>query len=87
MTVEPGVTNLEITNASSHRLLLRAGSIEPVVCSIGGNIAENRRRALLEIRLHRHHVLGVEALPNGDLIPVGGGASYARPGSLGVLVA
>ncbi len=90
VTVEPGVTNLEIT-----RRVAAAGCYyapdpsSQVVCSIGGNIAENSGGAhCLKYGFTVHHVLGVEAvLPNGDLIHAGGGA-LDTPGLdlLGVLV-
>ena len=71
------------------RLPLRAGSIEPAICSIGGNIAENSGGAhCLKYGFTVHHVLGVEAvLPNGDLVHLGGAAVDAPGLDLsGVLV-
>ena len=75
VTVEPGVTNLEITR----RAAPFGGHYAPdpssqLVCSIGGNIAENSGGAhCLKYGFTVHHVLGVEAvLPNGDSIDVGG---------------
>jgi glycolate oxidase len=77
VTVEPGVTNLEIT-----RQVAAAGCYyapdpsSQVVCSIGGNIAENSGGAhCLKYGFTVHHVLGVEAvLPDGELATFGGPA-------------
>ena len=90
VTVEPGVTNLEIT-----RRVAPAGCYyapdpsSQIVCSIGGNIAENSGGAhCLKYGFTVHHVLGVEAvLPDGELVHVGGSVLDA-PGLdlLGVLV-
>jgi glycolate oxidase len=90
ITVEPGVTNMEIS-----RRVAAAGCYyapdpsSQIVCSIGGNIAENSGGAhCLKYGFTVHHVLGVEAvLPNGDLVELGG-AALDPPGLdlLGVLV-
>ena len=60
-----------------------------LICSIGGNVAENSGGAhCLKYGFTVHHVLGVEAvLPNGEMIHLGGPALDA-PGidMLGVLV-
>ena len=64
ITVEPGVTNLEIT-----RRVAAAGCYyapdpsSQVVCSIGGNVAENSGGAhCLKYGFTVHHVLGAEAV-------------------------
>jgi glycolate oxidase len=75
VTVEPGVTNLEIT-----RRVTGAGCYyapdpsSQIVCSIGGNIAENSGGAhCLKYGFTVHHVLGVEAvMPDGELVAFGG---------------
>jgi len=90
VTVEPGVTNLEITRrVASQGCYYAPDPSSQVVCSIGGNIAENSGGAhCLKYGFTVHHVLGVEAvLPNGDLIHVGG-PTLDRPGLdlLGVMV-
>jgi glycolate oxidase len=77
VTAEPGVTNLEIT-----RQVAAAGCYyapdpsSQIVCSIGGNIAENSGGAhCLKYGFTVHHVLGVEAvLPDGGLVSFGGPA-------------
>jgi glycolate oxidase len=88
--VEPGVTNLEITKrVAPFGCYYAPDPSSQVVCSIGGNIAENSGGAhCLKYGFTVHHVLGVEAvLPNGDLVHIGG-AVLDAPGLdlLGVLV-
>jgi glycolate oxidase len=88
--VEPGVTNLEITRrAAPFGCYYAPDPSSQVVCSIGGNIAENSGGAhCLKYGFTVHHVLAVEAvLPNGDLVHLGGTA-LDTPGLdlLGVLV-
>jgi glycolate oxidase len=86
VTVEPGVTNAEIT-----RRVAPAGCYyapdpsSQIVCSIGGNIAENSGGAhCLKYGFTVHHVLGVEAvLPDGELVRLGG--SVADPPGAGLL--
>ncbi len=90
VTVEPGVTNLEITKrVASAGCYYAPDPSSQIVCSIGGNIAENSGGAhCLKYGFTVHHVLAVEAvLPNGELIHVGGSA-VDPPGLdlLGVLV-
>jgi len=90
VTVEPGVTNLEITKrVAPFGCYYAPDPSSQIVCSIGGNIAENSGGAhCLKYGFTVHHVLGVEAvLANGDLIHVGGRVLDA-PGFdlLGVLV-
>jgi len=75
VVVEPGVTNLEITRAvSPFGCYYAPDPSSQVVCSIGGNIAENSGGAhCLKYGFTVHHVVGVEAvLPNGDLVHLGG---------------
>jgi glycolate oxidase len=88
--VEPGVTNLEITKrVAAFGCYYAPDPSSQVVCSIGGNIAENSGGAhCLKYGFTVHHVLGVEAvLPDGELVHIGG-AVLDRPGLdlLGVLV-
>ena len=90
VTVEPGVTNLEITKqVAPFGCYYAPDPSSQIVCSIGGNIAENSGGAhCLKYGFTVHHVLGVEAvLPNGELVHIGGAALDA-PGLdlLGVLV-
>jgi glycolate oxidase len=90
VTVEPGVTNLEISRqVAPFDCYYAPDPSSQVVCSIGGNIAENSGGAhCLKYGFTVHHVLGVEAvLPNGDLVQIGG-PTLDTPGFdlLGVLV-
>ena len=90
ITVEPGIMNLEVT-----RRVAPAGyyyAPDPssqVICSIGGNVAENSGGAhCLKYGFTVHHVVGVEAvLPDGEMVHLGGPA-LDSPGLdlLGVLV-
>src|SRR5499427_2523972 len=88
--VEPGVTNLEITkHVAPFGCYYAPDPSSQVVCSIGGNIAENSGGAhCLKYGFTVHHVLGAEAvLPDGELVHFGG-AVLDAPGLdlLGVLV-
>ncbi len=90
VTVEPGVTNLEITKRVAPLGLYYAPDpSSQSVCSIGGNIAENSGGAhCLKYGFTVHHVLGIEVvLPNGDLVTIGG-ATLDTPGLdlLGVFI-
>ena len=90
ITVEPGVTNLEVTRrVASAGYYYAPDPSSQVICSIGGNVAENSGGAhCLKYGFTVHHVLGVEAvLPDGELVHLGGQA-LDSPGLdlLGVLV-
>src|SRR3954469_25647442 len=90
VTVEPGVTNLEITRqVAPFDCYYAPDPSSQVVCSIGGNIAENSGGAhCLKYGFTVHHVLGVEAvMPNGELVEIGG-PTLDSPGFdlLGVVV-
>jgi glycolate oxidase len=83
ITVEPGVTNAEISrHVASAGCYYAPDPSSQIVCSIGGNIAENSGGAhCLKYGFTVHHVLGVEAvLPNGDLLRAGG-AVLDAPGA------
>src|SRR5262249_17448177 len=84
---EPGVTNLEITRrVAAYGCYYAPDPSSQIVCSIGGNIAENSGGAhCLKYGFTVHHVLGVEAvLPNGDLVHLGGPVRHPPgPDSLG----
>jgi glycolate oxidase len=89
-TVEPGVTNLDITaRVAPFGCYYAPDPSSQAVCSIGGNIAENSGGAhCLKYGFTVHHVLGVEAvLPNGNLVQIGG-STLDTPGLdlLGVIV-
>ncbi len=90
VTVEPGVMNLDVSKAVSDKGYYYAPDpSSQVICSIGGNLAENSGGAhCLKYGFTVHHVLGVEAvLPDGDVVTLGGPA-LDSPGLdlLGVLV-
>jgi len=90
ITVEPGVINLDVTRAvAPHGLYYAPDPSSQLICSIGGNVAENSGGAhCLKYGFTVHHVLGVEAvLPNGELVQIGG-AALDTPGLdlLGVIV-
>jgi glycolate oxidase len=90
VTVEPGVTNLEITRqVASHGFYYAPDPSSQQVCSIGGNVAENSGGAhCLKYGFTVHHVLGIEAvLPNGDLVRLDSGIADAPgPDLVGVLI-
>ena len=85
VTVEPGVINLDVTRrVAPHGYYYAPDPSSQLICSIGGNIAENSGGAhCLKYGFTVHHVLGVEAvLPNGEMVHLGGaGARRARPRS------
>ncbi len=90
ITVEPGVINLDVTRrVAPHGYYYAPDPSSQLICSIGGNVAENSGGAhCLKYGFTVHHVLGVEAvLPNGDMVHLGGSALDA-PGLdlLGALV-
>jgi glycolate oxidase len=74
-TVEPGVTNLDVTRAAApFGCYYAPDPSSQVVCSIGGNIAENSGGAhCLKYGFTVHHVLAADVvLPDGQLVHVGG---------------
>ena len=90
ITVEPGVMNLAVTRrVASEGYYYAPDPSSQVICSIGGNLAENSGGAhCLKYGFTVHHVLGVEAvLPDGEMVHLGGEA-LDSPGLdlLGVLV-
>jgi glycolate oxidase len=90
VTVEPGVINLDVSRAvAPHGFYYAPDPSSQLICSIGGNVAENSGGAhCLKYGFTVHHVLGVEAvLPDGEMVHIGGAALDA-PGLdlLGVLV-
>jgi glycolate oxidase len=90
VTVEPGVTNLEITRrVAPFGYYYAPDPSSQQVCSIGGNIAENSGGAhCLKHGFTVHHVLAVDfVLPDGELIHVGGAALDAPgPDLVGLIV-
>jgi glycolate dehydrogenase FAD-linked subunit len=90
VTVEPGVTNLEITRrVAPFGYYYAPDPSSQQVCSIGGNVAENSGGAhCLKYGFTVHHVLAAEAvLPNGELVQLGGSlADTPGPDVLALLV-
>lgn len=90
VTVEPGVTNLEITRrVAPHGFYYAPDPSSQQVCSIGGNIAENSGGAhCLKYGFTVHHVLAVDFItPEGELVHIGG-ATVDAPGPdlLGLII-
>ena len=74
VTVQPGVTNLEITRqVAPFGYYYAPDPSSQQVCSIGGNVAENSGGAhCLKYGFTVHHVLAAEAvLPDGELVQLG----------------
>jgi len=90
VTVEPGVTNLEITKqVAPFGYYYAPDPSSQQVCSIGGNVAENSGGAhCLKYGFTVHHVLAIEAvLPNGELVRLGGPlADTPGPDLIGLIV-
>jgi glycolate oxidase len=90
VTVEPGVTNLEITRqVAPFGYYYAPDPSSQQVCSIGGNVAENSGGAhCLKYGFTVHHVVAVEAvLPDGELVQIGSPLADAPgPDVLGLVV-
>jgi glycolate oxidase len=74
--LEPGVTNLSVTGATTgHGLFYAPDPSSQVICSVGGNVAENSGGAhCLKHGFTVHHVTGVEIVtPDGELTWLGDG--------------
>jgi glycolate oxidase len=75
VVVEPGVTNLDITRrVAADGFYYAPDPSSQIVCSIGGNVAENSGGAhCLKYGFTVHHVLGATVvLPDGEAIKLGG---------------
>ncbi len=88
--VEPGVTNLAVSKAAEpYGLFYAPDPSSQVVCSVGGNVAENSGGAhCLKHGFTVHHVTGLEVVtPAGELTWIGDGTG-AAPGYdlLGVFI-
>jgi glycolate oxidase len=80
--VEPGVTNLAVSKAAEpYGLFYAPDPSSQVICSVGGNVAENSGGAhCLKNGFTVHHVTGLEIVtPQGELTWLGDG-SGAAPG-------
>jgi glycolate oxidase len=90
VTVEPGVTNLEITKqVAPFGYYYAPDPSSQQVCSIGGNVAENSGGAhCLKYGFTVHHVLEAEAvMPDGEIVRIGSTLPDAPgPDLLGLLI-
>jgi glycolate oxidase len=80
--VEPGVTNLSVSKAAEpYGLFYAPDPSSQIVCSVGGNVAENSGGAhCLKHGFTTHHVTGLEVVtPQGELTWLGDGTG-AAPG-------
>src|SRR5215472_14133487 len=80
--VEPGVTNLAVSKAAEpYGLFYAPDPSSQVVCSVGGNVAENSGGAhCLKHGFTVHHVTGLEIVtPDGEITWLGDGTG-AAPG-------
>jgi glycolate oxidase len=78
--VEPGVTNLAVSKAAEpYGLFYAPDPSSQVVCSVGGNVAENSGGAhCLKHGFTVHHVTGLEIVtPSGELTWLGDGTGAA----------
>src|ERR687885_2121060 len=82
VVVEPGVINLWVTEAvSPHGYYYAPDPSSQLVCSIGGNVAENSGGAhCLKYGFTTNYVTGLEVvLPDGEVVQLGG-KELDRPG-------
>jgi glycolate oxidase len=90
MTVQPGVTNAHISVvASPHGLYFAPDPSSQIVCTVGGNVAENSGGAhCLKYGFTSNHVLGLTLVtPQGSIVTLGGdSADTVGPDLLGVVV-
>ncbi len=78
--VEPGVTNLSVSQAvRQYGLFYAPDPSSQVICSVGGNVAENSGGAhCLKHGFTVHHVTGLEIVtPQGELAWLGDGTGIA----------
>jgi len=88
--VQPGVTNLGVTNAvQAHGLYYAPDPSSQIACTIGGNVAENSGGVhCLKYGLTTNNVIGIEMVTiDGEIVRLGG-KHFDMPGYdlLGVLV-
>src|SRR4051812_16989643 len=95
--VEPGVTNLAVTAAVAPDFFYPPDPSSQVVCSIGGNLAENSGGAhCFKYGFTTNYVCGIELVPpDGEMVQLGGkeldppgydllGAFVGSEGTLGI---
>ncbi|MGB3828741.1 MAG: FAD-linked oxidase C-terminal domain-containing protein [Ornithinimicrobium sp.] len=90
MTVQPGVTNSDVSKAvAAHDLYFAPDPSSQSVCTIGGNIAENSGGAhCLKYGFTTNHVYAMTVvLPDGSIVEVGGSfAEGVGPDLRGVII-
>jgi glycolate oxidase len=90
IVVQPGVTNLQVTEAvAAEGLYYAPDPSSQQVCTIGGNVAENSGGAhCLKYGFTVNHVTGLTVvLPDGEVVKLGGkGLDSPGPDVLGVFV-
>jgi glycolate oxidase len=97
MVVEPGVTNLDVSKAAGPTHFYPPDPSSQIVCSIGGNVAENAGGAhCFKYGFTTNYVTGLElVLPDGEMVEIGGteldlpgydllGAFVGSEGTLGI---
>ena len=74
VTVEPGVTNIEVSQAVAPTHTYPPDPSSQIVCSIGGNVAENSGGAhCFKYGFTTNYVTGLEVvLPDGEMMWLGG---------------
>ena len=97
VVVEPGVTNSEISQAVGPAFVYPPDPSSQIVCSIGGNVAENSGGAhCFKYGFTTNYVIGLDVvLPDGQLVRLSAdgpgydllGAFVGSEGTLGVAVA
>jgi glycolate oxidase len=82
IVVEPGVTNLEVGAAVGPTHYYPPDPSSQVVCSIGGNVAENSGGAhCFKYGFTTNYVTGLEVvLADGQVVQLGGGKTVDAPG-------
>jgi len=97
VVVEPGVTNIAVSHAVAPDFFYPPDPSSQIVCSIGGNVAENSGGAhCFKYGFTTNYVTGLEVvLPDGEVVQLGGkelqspgydllGAFVGSEGTLGV---
>src|SRR5207249_9192271 len=81
VTVEPGVTNLQVSHAVAPTHFYPPDPSSQIVCSIGGNVAENSGGAhCFKYGFTTNYVVGLEVvLVDGEVVRLGG-EELDRPG-------
>ncbi|MPZ73713.1 MAG: FAD-binding protein [Nitriliruptorales bacterium] len=81
VVVEPGVTNVDVSAAVAPTHVYPPDPSSQIVCSIGGNVAENSGGAhCFKYGFTTNYVTGLEVvLPDGEVVTLGG-AELDRPG-------